>query len=94
MTPGPNDDIAARILASIASLPLAEQAAAIASLVNAALQQMPNETIREIRAEIMDQFRDQLHIPVVRDTLDLIDGCLALRQIADLPDDPPASDHG
>ena len=38
------------------------------------------ETIYEIRAEIMGQFSDD--IPIVRSTLDLIDGQLALREIA------------
>jgi len=77
---GPNDDIAARILASIAALPLHEQADAIHALIGSALKQMPLETIHEIRAEIRGQFSDD--IPIVRSTLDLIDGQLALREIA------------
>ena len=77
---GSNDDIAARILASIAALPLHEQADAIHALIGSALKQMPLETIYEIRAEIMGQFSDD--IPIVRSTLDLIDGQLALREIA------------
>jgi hypothetical protein len=77
---GPNDDIASRILASIAALPLHEQADAIHALIGSALKQMPLETIYEIRAEIMGQFSDD--IPIVRSTLDLIDGQLALREIA------------
>jgi hypothetical protein len=77
---GSNDDIASRILASIAALPLHEQADAIHALIGSALKQMPLETIYEIRAEIMGQFSDD--IPIVRSTLDLIDGQLALREIA------------
>lgn len=77
---GPNDDIASRILASIAALPLHEQADAIHALIGSALKQMPLETIYEIRAEIRGQFSDD--IPIVRSTLDLIDGQLALREIA------------
>lgn len=77
---GPNDDIASRILASIAALPLHEQADAIHALIGSALKQMPLETIYEIRAEIKGQFSDD--IPIVRSTLDLIDGQLALREIA------------
>lgn len=77
---GSNDDIAARILASIAALPLHEQADAIHALISGALKQMPLEAIRDIRAEIMDQFPDE--IPIVQSTLDLIDGQIALRQIA------------
>ena len=76
----PNDDVAARILASIAALPLHEQADAIHALIGGALKQMPCEVIYEIREEIVAQFPDE--IPVVRSTLDLIDGQLALREIA------------
>lgn len=75
----PNDDIAARILASIAALPVHEQADAIHALIGSALKQMPREAICEIRAEIVDQFPEE--IPVVQATLDLIDGQLALREI-------------
>ena len=76
----PNDDIASRIIATIAALPLHEQADAIHALISEALKQMPLETIHEIRSEIRDQFPDE--IPIVRSTLDLIDGQLALREIA------------
>ena len=76
----PNDDISSRIIASIAALPLHEQADAIHALISGALKQMPLETIYEIRAEIRDQFPDE--IPIVCSTLDLIDGQLALREIA------------
>ena len=77
---GSNDDIASRILASIAALPLHEQTDAIHALIGSALKQMPLETIHEIRAEIVGQFAEE--IPIVRSTLDLIDGQLALREIA------------
>ena len=77
---GSNDDIASRILASIAALPLHEQADAIHALIGSALKQMPIETIYEIRAEIVDQFPEE--IPIVSSTLNLIDGQLALREIA------------
>jgi hypothetical protein len=75
-----NDDIASRIIASIAALPLREQTDAIHALISEALKQMPLETIYEIRAEIRDQFPDE--VPIVRSTLNLIDGQLALREIA------------
>ena len=77
---GPNDDIASRILASIAALPLHEQADAIHALIGSALKQMPIESIYEIRCEIVSQFSEE--IPIVSSTLDLIDGQLALREIA------------
>lgn len=75
-----SDDIAARILASIAALPLHEQADAIHALIGSALKQMPLETILEMRAEITAQFDED--ISIVGSTLDLIDGQLALREIA------------
>ena len=77
---GPNDNIASRILASIAALPLHEQADAIHSLISGVLKEMPVETIYEIRAEIETQFPEE--IPIVQSTLNLIDGQLALREIA------------
>ena len=77
---GSNDDIAARILASIAALPLHEQADAIHALIGSALKQMPLKTIYEIREEILGQFTED--IPIVRSTVELIDGQLALREIA------------
>jgi hypothetical protein len=74
-----NNDIASRILASIAALPVHEQADAISSLIGSALYQMPLATVNEVRAEIAGQFDPT--IPIVRTTLDLIDGHLALREI-------------
>ena len=76
----PNEDIPSRILASIAALPPHEQACAIHALISGALKEMPLETIYEVRAEIEGQFAED--IPIVRSTLDLIDGQLALREIA------------
>jgi hypothetical protein len=75
-----NDDITARILASIAALPADEQADAIQTLIGCALKQMPVMSILEIREEISSQFPED--IPIVQSTLDLIDGQLALREIA------------
>lgn len=75
-----NDDIASRIIASIAALPAHEQAEAIHVLISRALKEMPVEAIREIKAEIEEQFPEE--IPIVRSTLDLINGQLALREIA------------
>lgn len=74
-----NDDIAHRILESIAALPADEQAVAIHSLIGSALKQMQPDAIREMRAEITSQFDGE--IAIVRSTLDLIDGQLALREI-------------
>ena len=77
---GRDDDIASRIIASIAALPLHEQTDAIHALISSALKQMPLESIYEKRAEISLQFPEE--IPIVRSTLNLIDGQLALREIA------------
>lgn len=75
-----HDDITSRILATIAALPLHEQADAIHALIGSALKQMPLTNILEIREEITSQFPDD--IPIVQSTLDLIDGQLALREIS------------
>jgi hypothetical protein len=75
-----NKDVAAQILSSIAALPLAEQADAIHALIGSALKQMELPVILKIREEIVERFSDE--IPIVRSTLDLIDGQLALREIA------------
>lgn len=76
----PNDEIALRILASIAALPAEEQTAAIHTLIGSALKQMQPHAILEMRAEITTQFDEE--IDIVRSTLNLIDGQLALREIA------------
>jgi hypothetical protein len=75
-----SDDLAARILASIAALPLHEQADAIHAFIGSALKQMPVSCIWDMRTDIVAQFDEDL--PIVRSTLDLIDGQLALREIA------------
>lgn len=75
-----NDDMTARILASLAALPLHEQADAISALIGSVIKEMPRERIIEIREEISTEL--DARIPVVQATLDLIDGQLALRDIA------------
>jgi hypothetical protein len=75
-----NDEIVASILASIAALPLAEQARATERVIGAALKQMSVETLRRVRADIATRFGPG--IAVVDATLDLIDGQLTLREIA------------
>jgi hypothetical protein len=75
-----NDDMTSRILASLAALPLHEQADAISALIGSVIKEMPPERILEIRDEIASEL--DARIPVVQATLDLIDGQLALREIA------------
>ncbi len=72
--------MAARILAALAALPLHEQADAIGALIGSVIKELPNERILEIRGEIAAELDAQN--PVVQATLDLIDGQLALREIA------------
>lgn len=73
-------DMTARILASLAALPMNQQADAIGALIGSVIKEMPRDRILEIRAEIADELDER--IPVVGATLDLIDGQLALRDIA------------
>lgn len=75
-----NDDMTSRILASLAALPLHEQADAISALIGSVIKEMPRDRILEIRDEIATEL--DARIPVVQATLDLIDGQLALRDIA------------
>ena len=75
-----NDDMTARILASLAALPLHEQADAISALIGSVIKEMPRDRVLEIRDEISSEL--DARIPVVQATLDLIDGQLALREIA------------
>ena len=75
-----NDDMTSRILASLAALPLHEQADAIGALIGSVIKEMPRDRILEIRDEIATEL--DARIPVVQSTLDLIDGQLALREIA------------
>ena len=74
------DNIASRILSTIAALPLEQQAQAIHSLIGSALKQMPLESILAMRAEISSEFDHG--IAIVGSTLNLIDGQLALREIS------------
>ena len=74
-----SDDITARILASLATLPSHEQAEAMTALIGAAIKTMSIYRILEIRQEILTEL--DVEIPIVRSAIDLIDGQLALREI-------------
>jgi hypothetical protein len=78
------DDMTSRILASLAALPPHEQADAITALIGSVIKEMPRDRILEIRHEIACELDEA--IPVVRATLDLIDGQLALRDISGAAD--------
>ena len=74
------NEFAARLMAAISALPVEERADAIHALLSDMLKHMPRENIVQMRAEVMEQFDDE--IPIIRSTIDLIDGQLALREIA------------
>lgn len=74
------NDITARILESLSSLSADEQNEAILAVISAAIKSMSIYRILEVRAEIIAELDGGL--PVVRATLDMIDGQIALRDIA------------
>jgi hypothetical protein len=73
------DDITARILASIATLPLEERADAIYAFISSALKVLPVSSIYELRTEILAEFEED--DPIVELMIALIDGQVALREI-------------
>src|SRR4051812_23360768 len=75
-----SNDFTARIMAAISALPIEERADAIHALLSEMLKHMPDESIHQMRGEILDQFEED--IPIIKSTLELIDGQLALREIA------------
>lgn len=76
-----DDQLTSDILAALACLPFDRQAEGMRQAISRALKHMPSCRIHEIRRRIVLEMDDQ--IPAVRSTLDIIDGQLALREIAD-----------
>lgn len=74
------NDITARILESLSSLSAEEQNEAILAVISAAIKSMSIYRILEVRSEIIAELDGSL--PVVRGTLEMIDGQIALREIA------------
>lgn len=74
------DDVPHRILASLATLPECEQAEAMRAAISHAMKQMSIYRILELRQRIHAGF--DCDIPTVRTTLEMIDGQVALREIA------------
>lgn len=74
------NEFAARLMAAISALPVEERADAIHALLSDMLKQMPRSSIVQMREEVLEQFDEE--IPIIRSTLDLMDGQLALREIA------------
>lgn len=79
-----NEDFTSQILNSLNALSAEDQAEVILAVIGAALKSMSVYRILEIRGEIAAELNAS--IPLVRAALELIDGQLALREIAG--DDP------
>jgi len=75
-----NEDLTSQILNSLNALPAADQAEVILAVISAALKSMSIFRMLEIRAEIAAELNPSM--PLVRSALELIDGQVALREIA------------
>jgi hypothetical protein len=75
-----DDDLTSRILSALSDLPAEDQTEVILAVIGAALKNMSLYRILEVRAEITCELAAT--IPLVSATLDLIDGQVALREIA------------
>jgi len=73
-------NFATRIMAAIAALPMEARAEAIHAILSEMLKDRSVESILQIREEVTQRF--DAGIPIIRSALDLIDGQLALREIA------------
>lgn len=67
-------------MAAIAALPPEEQTDALHAVLSGLIKQMPMDSLLEMREEIAQRFADE-DLDIVRSTLDMIDGQIALRQI-------------
>jgi hypothetical protein len=76
-----NEDLTSQILNSLSALPAEDQAEVILAVISAALKGMTVFRILEIRTEIAGELNPNL--PLVRAALELIDGQVALREIAE-----------
>lgn len=76
----PEDDITSKILNSLSALPSEDQAEVILAVISAALKHMSVYRILEVRSEIAEELC--ACIPVVSAALQVIDGQIALREIA------------
>jgi len=76
-----DEDIASRLMAAIAALPAEEQSDAVHAVLSGVLKQMPMEGLMDVREEIAAMYEEE-PLDIVRTTLDMIDGQIALREIA------------
>lgn len=68
-------------MAAIAALPPNEQTEAVHAVLSGVLKEMPAESLLAVREEIAGMFEDE-DLEIVRTTLDMIDGQIALREIS------------
>jgi hypothetical protein len=76
-----DDQLTSDMLAALACLPFEKQAEGMRTAVSDALKHMSAWRLREIRRRIETELDE--NIPAVRATLEIIDGQLALRDIAE-----------
>lgn len=76
-----DDEIASRLMAAIAALPPEEQSEALQAVLSGLIKQMPTDSLLEMRSEIEARFEED-DLEIVQITLDMIDGQMALREIA------------
>lgn len=76
-----DDQLTSDMLAALACLPFEKQAEGMRHAVSCALKHMSEWRLREIRTRITAELEES--IPAVRMTLEIIDGQLALREIAE-----------
>lgn len=75
-----DDQLTSDILAALACLPFDKQAAGMRNAISGALKHMSTSRLCEVRRRIEIELDET--IPAVRMTLEIIDGQLALREIA------------
>ena len=75
-----NDQLTSDILAALACLPFEKQAEGMRKAISGALKHMSSSRLVEVRRRIEIELDET--IPAVRSTLEVIDGQLALREIA------------
>lgn len=76
-----DDQMTSDMLAALACLPFEKQAEGMREAVSHALKHMSTWRLREVRRRIDCELDDS--IPAVRATIEIIDGQLALREIAE-----------
>lgn len=76
----PDENLAARILSSLARLSTEEQTEAVLALIGATVKTMSVYRLLEIRQEIRRELDPEL--PIVQSALTVIEGQIALREIA------------